>query len=312
MLNKKIILTSPYKNAFIFEYGNLDDNTIWILPPSKKIFNIDNFTLRVIFDINNGTKVDVISKKYDLSMQEIQSILDKLNNEQAITEMNGGRIIMAQNNDTIEISPVLCLSAIMLFIQVEYFRNIAHTYIMSSFLDSTIVAIVAIILVFFHELGHYLACVKYFKPQFGFMFVSIFPTIYVNTNLSWTLSKSIRIFINLSGAFYDLIVNTILIFMVILFPNLEYFITPLLMLQYSRLLIVLNPLLPGDGYWILSDILNKVNLKQKSLRELLSFKFNFMSAFGLISFVMMIVPMIFFCIYVFNLIYSLIQKLGLL
>ena len=312
MDNKRRLLTSPYKNAFVFEYGNLDDNTIWILPPSQKVFNIDQFTLKVILDINNGTKVDVISKKYDLPMEEIQSILNKLSFEKAIVEKNCGRIVMSQNNDTIDLAPVLSLSVIMLFIQIEYFRNIAHTFIMNSFVDSIIVAIAAIAVVFFHELGHYLACIKYFKPRFGFMFVSIFPTIYVNTNLSWTLSKSIRIFINLSGAFADLIVNTVLIFVVVLFPKFEYFVTPLLMLQYSRLLIVLNPLLPGDGYWILSDSLNKVNLKQKSLRELLSFRFNFMSFFGFVSFIMMIVPMIFFGIYVFNLIYSLIQKLGFL
>ena len=312
MDNKRRILTSPYKNAFVFEYGNLDDNTIWILPPSQKVFNIDQFTLKVILDMNNGTKVDVISKKYDLPMEEIQSILNKLSFESAITEQNCGRIMMSQNNDTVDLAPLLTLSVVMLFIQIEYFRNVAHTFIMNSFADSMIVAIIAIAVVFFHELGHYLACIKHFKPRFGFMFVSIFPTIYVNTNLSWTLSKSIRIFINLSGAFADLIVNTVLVFMVVLFPKLEYFITPLLMLQYSRLLIVLNPLLPGDGYWILSDVLNKVNLKQKSLRELLSFRFNFMSFFGLVSFIMMVAPMIFFGIYIFNLIYNFNQKLGLL
>ncbi len=312
MVKNSRILTSPYKNAFIFEYGNLDDNTIWLLTPNQKVLNIDQFTLKVILDLNNGTKVDVISKKYDLSMEEIQAILDKLSLENVITETNNGRIVMSQHNDTVDLAPILSLCVVMLFIQIEYFRNIAHTFIMKSFVDSMIVAVLAIVVVFFHELGHYLACIKHFKPKFGFMFVSIFPTIYVDTNLSWTLSKSIRILINLSGAFFDLIVNTILILLVILVPNLEYFVTPLLMLQYSRLLIVLNPLLPGDGYWIVSDLWNKVNLKQKSLRELLSFRFNFMSVFGFVSFAMMILPMIFFGIYIFNLIHSFIQKLGLL
>jgi hypothetical protein len=39
--------------SFRFEYGTLDDGTIWILPPSNNLFHINPLTLRILLELNS-------------------------------------------------------------------------------------------------------------------------------------------------------------------------------------------------------------------------------------------------------------------
>ena len=175
-----------YRFSFSFEYGQLDDGTIWIIPPSSHLFHIDPLTLRIILELNSGSLVYVVGKKYDIPEDEIFSALAKFEKEKAIVEPKSGRIKNSEKStediDLLFISLVLIFLGIM---QADYFRNIAKTYLLNNWHDGIIVGIIAVGAVFFHELGHYATFKKYlgFKPKCGFTFLFIFPAIYVDTQL---------------------------------------------------------------------------------------------------------------------------------
>jgi hypothetical protein len=176
---------------------------------------------------------------------------------------------------------------------------------MRSFFDALLVGLIALAVVFFHELGHYLASRPHFKPRFGFTFLSIFPAIYVDTQLAWCLPRNTRILINGAGLLGDLLVNTVAIALVVLYPPLEYFVTPFLLVQFTRLTVVFNPLFSGDGYWLLSDATNAVNLNQQGLENLLHLRLNLYSLFGLLSLAMAVFSAAGFIWYLFNLVWKL-------
>lgn len=296
--------TENYYRKFNFKYGFLDDNTIWVLTPSQRIFNIDSLTLRVIMELNSGSNIDTVCKKYNLTEEEIYFILDKFYKEKAITngDTEHGQIIFVTKKEDVYLYPLILFCITLGIIQIFYFKNFAKTFLMKNYYDAILVGVIGIIAAFFHELGHYLVIKQYFKPQFGFTFLFIFPAIYVKSTLAWCLPRNIRILINSSGLVFDLIMNTIAVaFVVVGNVALEYYVTPFLLLQYTRMSVVINPLFSGDGYWMLSDLLKVTNLRQKSMQNLLKFKFNIYTLFGLLSVGMMISSTIGFIWFVINL-----------
>jgi hypothetical protein len=67
------------------------------------------------------------------------------------------------------------------------------------------------------------------------------------------------------------------------FPALERFITPLILAQFTRLSLILNPLFPTDGYWLLADLTRSVNLGQTASENLKKLKPNLYSLYALLA-----------------------------
>jgi hypothetical protein len=288
---------------FRFEYGPLDDGTFWVLPPSNVLFHINALTLRIVLELNSGANVQFTQRKYELSEEELLAVLDKFAAERAIVELREGRISVRNKKEDIWLTPYVLFFAALGIIQIEYFKIFARTYLMRTFGDALSVGLVAIAVVFFHELGHYLASRRHFKPRVGFTFLSIFPAIYVDTQLAWCLPRNTRILINGAGLLADMLVNAAAISLVLLYPPAEYFVTPFLMLQFTRLTVVLNPLFSGDGYWLLADMTDTVNLNKKGIENLLHLRPSLYSVFGLFSIAVTVVSAAGFVWYLFNLLW---------
>jgi hypothetical protein len=269
--------------CFKFEHGFMDDGTLWVLPPSNNLFHINPLTLRIVLELNSGASVAGVQKKYALTSNEIVDVLNKFEAEHAVVAPRQGRICAHYKKPEIWLTPYILLLLALSIIQIEYFKIAAATYVLRSFTDAIIIGIAALLVVFFHEMGHYLACRNYFKPSFGFTFLSIFPAVYVDTQYAWCLPRTVRILINGGGLLADMLVNSAAIALVAFYRPLEYFVTPFLMLQFTRLTVVLNPLFTGDGYWLLSDITRSVNLTDKGLENLRGLRLNLYSLFGLLT-----------------------------
>lgn len=115
-----------------------------------------------------------------------------------------------------------------------------------------------------HELGHAAACVKYgAKPgAIGFGFFLIMPSFYADVTDSWRLTRHQRLIVDLGGVYMQLWCCIILciIFQVtgdIMYLNVSTAIAVLLLIN-------VNPFLRFDGYWIVSDITNIPNLREKA------------------------------------------------
>jgi len=121
-----------------------------------------------------------------------------------------------------------------------------------------------------HELGHGLTC-KHFKGEcheIGFMLLVLTPCLYCNVSDSWLLpNKWHRAAIGAAGIFVELMLASIATFVWwFTDPGLTNHLALQVMFVCSVSTIFFNgnPLLRYDGYYILADILEVPNLRQKA------------------------------------------------
>ena len=125
-----------------------------------------------------------------------------------------------------------------------------------------------------HEFGHGLACKRFGGQchEMGVMLLVLTPCLYCNVSDSWTLtSKWKRAMIAAAGMYVELILSAIAVFV-------WWFSQPGLVNQLALNIVVItsvstilfnaNPLLRYDGYYILSDLMEIPNLRQKATKML--------------------------------------------
>ncbi|MFK7736822.1 MAG: hemolysin D [Pirellulaceae bacterium] len=121
-----------------------------------------------------------------------------------------------------------------------------------------------------HEFGHGLSCKRYGGEchEMGFMFLVFTPCLYCNVSDSWMLpNKWNRVFIGAAGMYVELILASIATYLWWFSqPGMFNFLCLSVMFICSVSTVVFNgnPLLRFDGYYILMDILEIPNLRQKA------------------------------------------------
>jgi putative peptide zinc metalloprotease protein len=121
-----------------------------------------------------------------------------------------------------------------------------------------------------HEFGHGMSC-KHFGGEcheMGVMFLVLTPCLYCNVSDSWMLpNRWHRAAIGAAGMYVEVVLASICTF-IWWFTEpgpLNYFcLNVMFVSSVSTILFNANPLLRYDGYYILSDILEIPNLRQKS------------------------------------------------
>lgn len=112
----------------------------------------------------------------------------------------------------------------------------------------------------FHEFGHASAAHHYGAKHGGIGggFYLFMPVYFADVTDIWRLSKHQRIAVNLAGMYFELIYVLFLnsIGLIFEFPILVIFGCIILMSSLRNL----NPFVRSDGYWVLSDIIEKPNL----------------------------------------------------
>jgi len=122
----------------------------------------------------------------------------------------------------------------------------------------------------FHEIGHGLACKRFGSQchEMGVMLLVMTPCLYCNVSDSWTLpSKWKRAAIGAAGMYVEFFLASVATYV-------WWFSQPgivnslalnvMFVSSVSTLLFNANPLLRYDGYYILSDIIEVPNLRQKA------------------------------------------------
>ncbi|MCR9295623.1 MAG: hemolysin D [bacterium] len=121
-----------------------------------------------------------------------------------------------------------------------------------------------------HEFGHGLSCKRYGGEchEMGFMFLVFTPCLYCNVSDSWMLpNKWHRVFIGAAGMYVELILASIATYLWWFSePGMLNFLclSVMFICSVSTLVFNGNPLLRFDGYYILMDILEIPNLRQKA------------------------------------------------
>jgi CRP-like cAMP-binding protein/Zn-dependent protease len=125
------------------------------------------------------------------------------------------------------------------------------------------------VLTFFHELGHASAIVHYGRRVNGAGFMIYFgsPAFFVEATDSLMLERRERIVQAFAGPFAELVISGMASLALLVLP--ESGLTQLLfrfaLINYFVIFLNLIPLLELDGYWILSDLIQVPDLRQRSL-----------------------------------------------
>lgn len=121
-----------------------------------------------------------------------------------------------------------------------------------------------------HEFGHGLSC-KYFGGEcheMGVMILVLTPCLYCNVSDSWMLpNKWHRAAIGMAGVFVECVLASICTFLWWFTKEgvLHYLCLNVMFISsVSTVIFNINPLLRYDGYYILADILEIPNLRQKA------------------------------------------------
>ena len=170
------------------------------------------------------------------------------------------------------LSLVLALSALTLVIvQFDVFQSKLPSF-QSFFAAQNWLLIAGVLGVtkVIHEFGHGLSC-KHFGGEcheMGVMFLVLTPCLYCNVSDSWMLpSRWHRAAIGAAGMYVEVVIASIATF-IWWFSEpgfLNYICLNVMFISsVSTILFNANPLLRYDGYYILSDILEIPNLRQKA------------------------------------------------
>lgn len=121
-----------------------------------------------------------------------------------------------------------------------------------------------------HELGHAVACKRFGCRchSIGLAFLVLSPTMYCDASDSWMLrDKWKRIYIAAAGMYVEILLSSIAIFLwLFLQPGLlqNLCLNLFFISAFSTVIFNANPLIKFDGYYILSDLLEIPNLREKS------------------------------------------------
>lgn len=122
----------------------------------------------------------------------------------------------------------------------------------------------------FHEFGHGLSC-KHFGGEcheMGVMFLVLTPCLYCNVSDSWMLpSKWARAAIGAAGMYVELVLSAFAVYIWwFTYPGLLHnlCLNVVFISSVSTVIFNANPLLRYDGYYILADLVEIPNLRQKA------------------------------------------------
>jgi len=157
------------------------------------------------------------------------------------------------------IKAVSILSCIILLIAFYIFRNEIF-YVGIGKAEWGLFFLLSFIGVTFHEFGH-AAAAHYFGAKHGGIgggFYLMMPVYFADVTDIWKLPKKQRITVNLAGLYFEMIYAVLLIIAGLIFNY-----PTLILLSCVFLLSTLNnanPFVRSDGYWVLSDAIEKPNL----------------------------------------------------
>jgi putative peptide zinc metalloprotease protein len=177
------------------------------------------------------------------------------------------------------VSMAIC-ALLLITIQFDVFRSRLPTFhqFFGNWQNWLVMAVVMAVAKVLHEFGHGLSC-KHFGGEcheIGFMLLVFTPALYCNVSDSWMLpSKWKRAFIGAAGMYVEMVLASLATFIWWFTDRTTLINQVCLSLMFicsvSTLLFNGNPLLRFDGYYILMDLIEIPNLRQKATEVLKRF-----------------------------------------
>ena len=120
-----------------------------------------------------------------------------------------------------------------------------------------------------HEAGHAFTTKHFGRevPRVGIGWYWFGPVAYVDTSDMWLEGRWPRIAVSLAGPYTNLVIGSLASIVAWFVPNAVFsaVLWEFALVSYLGVLLNLNPLMEFDGYYVLSDLLEKPNLRPRAL-----------------------------------------------
>ncbi len=181
--------------------------------------------------------------------------------------LTAGRVLI--NRVFLILTGFICIVGIAFFLLEEPLPSYPLLFEGNSFFAGIIwVYLALIICAILHECGHAVACKAYGRKvnSAGIVMYYGFPCLYVDTSDIWMADRNARIVVSLAGPAVNLVIGALFSFAVLLAPDhaLSTILWRIAFLSFLLVLVNLNPLLELDGYYILEDLIEIPNIREKS------------------------------------------------
>ncbi|MDS0260360.1 hypothetical protein NDI56_13230 [Haloarcula sp. S1CR25-12] len=135
-----------------------------------------------------------------------------------------------------------------------------------------------------HELGHYAVSAHHFDPSIRVDLVNgVLPAVVTDTTGAWMLPRSRRVWVNLAGPLLELVAALPLVALAFLDPG-SRLVTLVLLTVAGHVVFALNPLIHGDGYWIVCDWLGLENVRTDGIEDLRNRRLSWRAAYVTVSY----------------------------
>jgi hypothetical protein len=162
----------------------------------------------------------------------------------------------------------ICAMSVSVFILNDFRERVGFTP--QNFSARTLIWATPLLLLgaLIHEIGHATASHR-FGASSGGIGIAIssacLPSFYVDVTPAWTLSRSQRLLVDVSGCYFQLLFALCCFVFVRVSESAESVLICSAVLNLSAVAVNLLPIFELDGYWVLVDLLNAPNLQEKTL-----------------------------------------------
>lgn len=125
-----------------------------------------------------------------------------------------------------------------------------------------------------HEIGHIITAWYFGAPPKQIrvlLYLGLFPMLFVEIPNIYTLNRKQRILIALAGIYTNLMIASIAVLLLFVFvfpPSSRHLLIQIMFLNIITPLFILNPFLPGDGYFLLVNIFKTPNIRKDAFGKL--------------------------------------------
>jgi hypothetical protein len=249
--------------------------------PEGDLRRVSNDAFRLLSELAEGGMV------YEELPENAREIVDVLRDEGYVR--NGDPVVELVPPEDVALWPrvagFLALLGVGAVAAVQAFPRVYP--VDGLFTPARVVGFVALMLVSLvvHESGHYLAANRYLDPTVRLGTVNgVIPSAITDTTDAWMLPRNRRLWITLAGPFAQLVwTNALVAVHYLLFPE-SVLLSLVVVMNVVNVVLVFNPLIHGDGYWLVLDTFGIVDLRTRGIEDLREREFSAAAAYVLLSY----------------------------
>ncbi len=159
------------------------------------------------------------------------------------------------------------LTFFVLYIAISTPSILTYNFLVNiNFNDTLLIFILVVLLTLIHEIGHSTAAMSYgVNPgRIGGAIYFVMPVFFSDVSNIWKLGKNERIVVDLAGIYFQALCTFVLwIINLSIFKN--EIINVAIIISVIQVIANFNPFIRFDGYWVLTDWLGIINLKNAVL-----------------------------------------------